>query len=397
MTNPDDTNTLRLAVQPMDSGYPAIVDTAFTSAVAKTKLGGPGTQEYFNSLNQTADFWMLFAEEKITLAPAVDPLGRQVMITSNGNVELRVQAVPQKNVAKPDQVGVLTVTTREKSGTGISHFMTASIVVENNPSTLVIDDAAFNQLLPALYVSATTALTALAVAFAVNSRVESPDVDAESLTSTALFAASAKVIGLAAALIEYGLEFTAVTWGQMIGEGLGVGALMAIPAIIEFLGHTMTHSVVIENLSPSAVSWTLTTIYGESTITQPALPIPGQRTLPDPLHASTDLHLSSQLHLLHMNWTRETYIAYVLTLTPEQSGKTVQILVNIPIVGDNVIWTGTTSATPNRVWMDHHNGPQVLTTSTVVDGLTVTISLNKLSGTVDDAYFYCSSIVIAPN
>ena len=396
MTNPDDKNTLRLAVQPMDPGYPAIVDTAFTSAVTKTKVGGPGTQGYFDSLNQTADFWMLFATEKITLAPAVDAQGRQVMITSSGNVGLRVQAVPQKNSAKPNQVGVLTVTTRETSGTGVSHRMTAGIVVENNPSTLVIDDKVFNQLLPALYVSTNTALKALAVAFAVDSRVESPDVDAESLASTALFAASGKAIGLVAALVEFGLEFTAVTWGQMIGEGLGVGALMAIPAIIEFLGHTMTHSVVIDNLSPSAVTWTLATVYGESTVTQPVVPIPGQRTLADPLHPSTELKLSSQLHLLHMNWTRETYIGYVLSLTPD-GGKTVQVMVNIPIVGDNVIWVGPSTASPNRVWMDHHNGPQLLSTSTTIDGLTVTVSLNKLSGTVDDAYFYCSSIVIAPN
>ena len=396
MSNPDDSNTLRLAVQPMDRGYPAIVDRAFTDAVSKTKAGGSGTQDYFDSLNQTADFWTLFAAGSITLAPADDPHGRKVVVTSDGNVDLRVQAVPERDAAKPGQVGVLTVTTRERSGTGVSHFMTAGIIVENNPSSLEIDEKVFNDLLPALYESTGTALKALAVAFAADSQVESPDVDAESLASKALFAASGKAIGLAAALAEYGLEFTAVTWGEMIGEGLGIGALMAIPAIVQFLGHTMTHSVVIDNVSPSALTWELTTIHGEDTLRQPVAPVPGQRKITDLLDRSAELTLSSQLHLLHLNWSRETGIGYVLTLSPGQGGTKVYVLTHIPIVGDNVIWVGTSDGTPQSVWDAHYLDARVLSTSTTVGDTTITVSLNRLRGTIDDAYFYCSSIVVAP-
>lgn len=395
MTQPTPSNTLALSIEPMDPGYPAVVDSAFTRAVNSTEAGGAGTQSYFDSLNQTADFWNLLAAGTINLIPGQDARGRPVMIASDGNVDLRVQAVP--TTGDPDRIGVLTITTREVSGTGVSHLMTAGIVIKSNPSTLVIDAAAFNELLPALYESAETALTALAVNFAQDSQVESPDVDAESLASKALFSASQKAIGLAATLVEYGLEFTAVTWGQIVGEALGVGALMAIPAIIEFLGHTMRHSVVIENLTSTAVAWQVSTIHGDSTLNQPAVPVPGQRTMQDPLQPSESLDLSSQLHLLHINRTRESGIGYVLSLTPQDGSPTAQVLVNIPWAGDNVIWAGQSDDPPSATWDEHASGPDTPLTATAACGqYAVTVTLNQLGGEHDGAYFYCSSVLLAP-
>jgi hypothetical protein len=317
-------------------------------------------------------------------------------MASDGNVDLRVQAVP---VAQPDsdQIGILTITTREVSGTGVSHVMTAGIVVTNNPSTVKIDDKIFYELVPALYESAGNALVALAVNFAQNSQVESPDVDAESLASKALFSASQKAIGLAATLVEYGLEFTAVTWGQIVGEALGIGALMAIPAIVEFLGHTMRHSAVIENLTTTAISWQLDTIHGENTVSQPTAPIPGQASSPDPLQPASTLTLSSQLDLLHINTTRESSIGYVLSLTPQDGSPTAQVVVNVPWAGDNVIWVGQSDDPASTTWDQHSSGPKTpLTMTATVGGYAATVTLNQLSGEHDGAYFYCSSILIAP-
>ena len=82
------------------------------------------------------------------------------------------------------------MTTLEASGTGISRLLTVGVVVENNPTSVVIDGV-FADLLPALY-RAPLALTALAVAFAQASQVESPEVDAESITSKVLFSVSQK-------------------------------------------------------------------------------------------------------------------------------------------------------------------------------------------------------------
>ncbi|QGN31677.1 hypothetical protein [Microlunatus sp. Gsoil 973] len=354
------------------------------------------TQAYFDSMNQTADFWTLLAAGTITLAPGEDPQGRPVIMASDGNIDLRVQAVPTTQQGS-DRIGVLTVTTREVSGTGVSHLMTAGIVVKNNPSTLEIDDTVFNELLPALYESAGNALVALAVNFAQDSQVESPDVDAESLASKALFSASQKAIGLAATLVEYGLEFTAVTWGQIVGEALGVGALMAIPAIVEFLGHTMRHSVVVENLTSTSVAWQLSTIHGENTVNQPATPIPGQHSTPDPLQPTTTLTLSSQLHLLHVNTTRESSIGYVLGLTPQDGSPTAQVLVNVPWAGDNVIWVGQSDDPASTIWDNHYFGPDTpLTTTATVGNYSATVTLNQLRGEHDGAYFYCSSILISP-
>ena len=147
-----------------------------------SEAGGAGTQAYFDSINQTSDFWADLASGAITLAPGVDPRGRPILMASDGNVQLRVQAVWAPEEASR-RVGVLTLTTREVSGTGISRRRTGGVVVDDNPSLVAIDEKIFGDLLPALYESTGLALTALAVAFADASRVESPDVDAESITS----------------------------------------------------------------------------------------------------------------------------------------------------------------------------------------------------------------------
>lgn len=396
MTQPNSSNTLALGIEPMVRGYPVIVDDAFNATVEASAAGGEGTQNYFDSLNRTSDFWNLIATGTITFAPGVDPDGRAVVMASDGNVDLRVQAVPVAAMPPSHQIGVITVTTREV-GTQVSRMMTGAIVVKNNPSALVIDEPVFNELLPTIYESTVAVLTELAGQFAQASQVESPHVEAETLTSKALFSASQKAIGATATLIEYGLGFTAVTWVGTLGEALGLGVLMAIPEIVEYLGHTMQHSVVIDNLASADVAWELTTVHGDSTVDQPADPIPGQRSMPDPLQVTETLRLSSQLHLLHINATRESTIGYVLRLVPQDGSPTGQVLVSIPLAKDNVIWVGETEDPAMTVWDQHFSGSDhPLTTTAAVGNYDITVTLNQLDGTHDDAHFYCSSVVISP-
>lgn len=396
MNDPTPDTTLALSLQPIEpGGFPAVDDAAFSAAVTASEAGGAGTQAYFDSINQTSDFWADLAAGTVTLAPGVDPRDRPVLMASDGNVDLRVQAVWAPDPAG-QRLGVLTITTREVSGTGISRLLSVGVVVDHNPSSLVIDEGVFGDLLPALYESTGDALVGLAVAFAAASRVESPDVDAETITSMVLFNVSQKAISLGSVLVEWGLDFTAVTWGQVVGEALGVGALMAIPTIIEFLGHTMRHSLVLENLTDGPLGWSVDVIHGEPAVTLPTTSVPPRRHGPDPLDPSRTLDLSSELHLLFVNSTRISSVGYVLTLTPS-GGPQIQTLVSIPVAGDNVIWVGATTDSADQVWAKH-----AVTTGTRLSvqadagPYRVTLSLNKASGTTDAAYFYCSSLVLAP-
>ena len=70
-----------------------------------------------------------------------------------------------------------------------------------------------------------------------------------------------------------------MTWGQMIAESLGVSALIAVPMIVEFLGHRMQHSLQIENLLDVPVAWQLSTIHGQAALTLPDASIPARTTM----------------------------------------------------------------------------------------------------------------------
>lgn len=395
MPEPTPDTTLALSLQPIEAGFPAEDDAAFAAAIAASEGGGAGTQAYFDSLNQTADFWAELAAGTITLAPGLDPRDRPVLMASSGNVQLRVQAVWSPD-APSGRVGVLTLTTREESGTGISRRLTVGVVVDHNPSSMVIDETVFGDLLPALYESAGDAVVGLAAAFAAASRVETPDVDAETITSMVLFNVSQKAISLGSVFVEWGLEFTAVTWGQIVGEALGVGALMAIPTIIEFLGHTMRHSLVLENLTDVPLAWAVDVVHGEAAVAVPPTAVPARSQAPDALDPSRTLDLSSELHLLFINATRISPVGYVLTLTPAD-GPQIQALVSIPVAGDNVIWAGATTDSAEDVWAQQSLSSDArLSVQADAGPYRVVLSLNKISGTTDAAYFYCSSLVLTP-
>ena len=191
------------------------------------------------------------------------------------------------------------------------------------------------------------------------------------------------------------MDFTAVSWGQVSAECLGIGALMAIPAIVEFLGQTMRHSLVVENLTAGSLAWSVDIIHGDAAVTLPTSAVPARRNGPDPLDPRRTWTCSSELHLLFVNSRRISSVGYVLTLTPAE-GPQIQTLVYIPVPGDNVIWVGATTDSASQVWAAHSADSDTgLSVQADAGPYRVVLSLNKLSGTTDAAYFYCSSLVLS--
>lgn len=394
MTEPNSSNTLTLGLVPLDAAqYPAVLDQALMTALTASEGGGSGTQGYFDAQNQTSDFWLMLAGGQSTFSPGLDPEGRPVIMASSGNVEMRVQAVPTSG--DDNVVGVLTISTFEVSS-GVQRRMTTGVVVQDNPSTMKVDAEIFMQLLPVLYESTEQMLIKLAGDFAAASQVEAPVVDAETLTQQALFWVSKKVLGLSGSFAKWALEYSVVTWGEIALETTGVGVLIAIPVIVEFLGHSMRHSVLVQNLTDGPVSWSQWLNAGDDAVHQPGNPIAAVTRGPDPLAPESTLTLASGLNLQYLNSSEWGSIGYVLSLTlPDQAEA--RVLFSIPWAGDNVTWVGASADDPAKVWAEHVNvTPPVLAMSAEVGQYRVLVSMNALAGKTYGAYFYCSTIVIQP-
>jgi hypothetical protein len=252
--------------------------------------------------------------------------------------------------------------------------------------------------LPALYESTETMLVALASSLAEACRVESPAVDTETLTAKALFSASQKAISTGVSLVEYGIGWAAVAWGAITAEALGLGALMAIPAIVEFLGHQMMHSMQVQNLTGSPFAWQVTIIHGATTINLPAAEIPAMAAGANPLDPASQVVLASEVHQLYSNYSQWSSIGYVLELMPRDGSPESQVVVSIPWAGDNVIWAGESSSPAHETWDSHKSNPSppLSLAADIGDRYAVAVSLNRLGGKEGGSYFYCSSIVIQP-
>jgi hypothetical protein len=404
MSKPDDGVTLKLGVESLTTGYRELVDSGFQTAIDSTKAGGDAVEAYFAAENSTADFWGLVAAKNIGFAPGTDKEGRPVVMASSGNVELRVQALPKTSASSAGShaagaatgVGTLTIETRNTT-TSVTRVMSGVVVVVENPSSVSIDADVFNQLVPALYEGVEQLLQALAATIAQASQVENPDVDADSLTASVITFASESAIKLSAGLVKAGLHFVAVSWAGWAAELAGISALVAIPLIIEFLGHQMYHSLIVQNLTDTDLSWSATSIHGDSTVQPAGTTIGAMSTQPDPLGSGSMVTYSSSLNLQYVNDTRWSSIGYVVGLQPSGGGAGAQLLVSIPWAGTNTIWTGSASGSGEAAWEAHASqGDGALTSVATLDDFSVTLSLNKSKGETDGTYFYCSTAVVEP-
>ena len=383
-----DGGSITFSTDPDTGGYPAVVDDAFTRAVQGSKEGGDATAQFFDELNQTSDFWGDLADGKITFAPGVDPQGNPVYMASNGNVEMRLAASYVDGGGQPgDVVGRATIATRAKT-TGISNWTALAVRVATMPVYLQLTHDLFDKLLYPIYKNTSTVVTKLAARIQEQTRVETPEIDALESADTVTSEASEVVDDVAAEVGAEGVDYMSIEWGAVALDVAGLAPLMALPMIFEELGHTMSHSLVVQNLTGRSFTWDIDVPHGRTSLR------PGQRSLPG-LADDDGVTLSSSVTLQHVNTTDYSSIGFALGLHPDDGGPVATLVVDVPWAGDNTIWVGSSDGL-SQAWERHSGSPDGLSTTAVFGDYQVTLSLNTLSGTSDDAYFYCSTAVLEP-
>lgn len=388
MATPNGSNSITFSTDPTTGGFPAVVDAAFTAAVAQSKQGGDATATYFDQLNQTSDFWGDLATGKITFAPGVDPQGNPVYMASNGNVEIRLAASFVDGGGQPgDQAGQASVTTRATTS-GVSNWTALAVRIATMPPYLKLTHDLFDNLLVPVYRNTSRMLTNLAGTIQRATQVENPAIDALEAATGVVDEASAIVDDVAAEVGAEGLEYMTIEWGAVALDMAGMAPLMALPMIFEALGHEMSHSLIVQNLTGRDFTWSLDVPHGRTSLQ------PGQDALPG-VRTDGSVQLSSSVSLQHVNSTDYSSIGVALRLSPVDGGSAATLVVDIPWAGQNTIWVGS-APDLDTAWQQHSGHPGGLSVNASFGDYQVTLSLNKSSGKTDDAYWYCSTAVIEP-
>jgi hypothetical protein len=378
---------LTFTVQPLSNGYPALVDSNFTAAIASSEAGGDSTQSFFDALNRTSDFWTLVANKTITFAPGVDPHGRPVIMAGSGNVELRAEVVPAATDSSVD--AVLTITTRNTT-TMVAQMVSFGLVAS---STIQPEDV--ETLAPAIYESVQALLTGLAGQLAGESQVESPEIDASRVVGAVVADVSSMAIRAAGNTLLH-IDWMAVQWSAEIVSSLSfLSVLVAIPLIIEFTGHTMAHSLIVQNLTDADFTCTPTLEAGQYSVKPSSSTVPAKSTQADPLDSSQSDTFSYAV-AMQTGSTEFGSIGFVVDLA-SAGGDKAQLLVSIPWSGGNTIWAGSSAGSADDAWAAHSlPASRSMTTSATFGSYKVTLSINALSGETYGSYFYCSTAVIEP-
>jgi hypothetical protein len=387
----DPTGQITFTTEPDTEGFPAVVNDAFRNAVGKSMKGGDSTQEYFDALNQTSDFWGDLANGSITFAEGVDPSGRPVYMASNGNVEMRLKAEYVENGGGPGTVVARSTVETANTTTAVSMATAMAVRVATMPVYLKITADLIDKLLVPIYKNSSRVLTNLADRIAQATRTETPAIDADALAEELTQAESQVVDNVAEEVGEEGVAYMAIEWGQVALDFAGLAPLMALPMIFEQLGHAMTHALIVQNVTDTDFTWTQTIVHGTSAMQ------PGASQLPALKHekGATDVTLSSSASFQVINTTDYGSVGYVLQLTPAGGGPAATLVISIPWAGQNTIWAGA-AGDPETAYEQHSQPDGNLTVKAPFGSYTVTLSLNKLTGKTYDNYYYCSTAVIEP-
>lgn len=392
----DDPTTVTFSLEPRADGYPALVDDALRVALAGAAAGGDKTQAYFDALNATSDFWGLVAAKTITFAPGVSPSGAPVLMASSGNVELRVAGAytgPPDGVG-PDGnpvVGTLTITTHNTT-TSASKALAVGVRLASMPVYLKLSGDLFAKLLIPTYQNAKTLLGALADKISKASRVEAPEIDPLAEADDVLVEQE----GVLEEVGEEGIDLLAIEWGSVALDVAGMAPLMAIPMIVEFLGHDMQHSLIVQNMTAQTFTLDLDLLHGKQACSPASTTLPALSTQTDPLNPKATVTYSYDAYYQLINSTNLGSIGHVLTLTPGDSSPKARLVTSIPWAGDNAIWLGQSDLSGSALY-DQHSAPNgQLVQSAVFGSYRVTQSLNRLSGKTDGDYFYCSMVLVEP-
>jgi hypothetical protein len=392
----DDAPTVTFSLEPQADGYPALVDAALRTALAGAAAGGDRTQAYFDALNATSDFWGLVADKSITFSPGVSPSGQPVLMASSGNVELRLAGAytgPPEGVdpsGKP-VVGIFTITTRNTT-TSASKALAVAVRLASMPVYLKFSGDLFAKLLVPTYQNAKTLLGALADKISKASRVEAPEVDPLAETEDVLSAEE----DLLEEVGEDGIDFLAVEWGSVALDVAGMAPLMAIPMIVEFLGHDMQHSLIVQNMTSLTFSLELDLIHGKLACAPASTTLPALSTQTDPLNPGAQVTYSYDAYYQLINSNDLGSIGHVLTLTPGDSGTKARLVTAIPWEGSNAIWLGQSDLSGEALYAQYSVPNNALVQTGQFGSYRVTQSLNRLRGKIDGDYFYCSMVLIEP-
>ena len=419
-----DPKTVKVHLKPLVAGYPNIIDNAgnFMKSLNQAKAGGTSTQDYFNSRNQTSGFWNWMADHNTSgndpFAPAVDPQGNKIVMASNGNVDMRMGSFYREpengegHVADendPPIFGIATIQTGNTTSL-TSRDVSFALGLIGIPGGIVLTKALFGDLLTPVYKNMKTFVTKMASKFRDSSNVEDPDIDPETESEEPLDDASGQIENVGGELGEEGAEYLAIDWSSVGLEAAGLGAIVAIPMIVDFLGHKMVNSVEVHNLTNSDLTWYIDKqVHGKSSVAPK--PESGGNIIPkmdynvDQWGDKTTVKVAYAADFQFINSSDLGSIGYVLSFTPSGQTTPIKAVVSVPWAGHNAIWAGESSESADDIynkyaWVDTSQPAPAnwdkTTWSSVVGDYKVTISITKLSGETEGQYFYGNVIVIEP-
>ncbi|RCK47051.1 hypothetical protein TH25_16175 [Thalassospira profundimaris] len=412
----NDTNTAKLTTKPITrGGFPNVVNENFSKVINEAKAGGDALQNFYDSMNQTSDFWGWLAtnaqSQDNPFAPGKDKDGNPIMMGSNGNVDMRYGAFYRGNTMaasadaagdsdNPPVVGVATIQTGNTTN-ALSKTMSFAVSVAGLPAGIVLSQKLFADLLKPLYGNMKTWLTKNAETIQEESSVEDPAVDPEEAADDALSDASEAAEEVGGELAEEGVEYATIDWASAGLEVAGMGAIAALPLIVSALGHKMINSVLIINETEYDFAWDIAYQDAGKTSVSPKTDngkiIPQLSYYTDMWGDETSVKCAYEASFQFINSSDLGSIGNLITLTPKSGSSTpANLVISIPWDGENTVWVGESSGSAKDTYDANSQSNGKLSVTHDFDCYSVTAAISKLDGETKGQYFYGVLVHITP-
>lgn len=400
-----DSSTISFQMTQYTQGYPAAADENFTTAIQKGKQGGPATQAYFDALNQTSDFWNWMANMNNSgenaWVPGTNPQGMPIFMSSNGNIQMETVAFYQPVNGSsevttapgdsPPIVGIATIRTGNTTNQ-TSQTVSFTIGLVGVPVGILLSQKLFAALLSPIYTNLKTLIGKYTSTLQEASQVESPSVDPEEEAEPVLEEQST-VADAGEEAAELGVEYIAIDWTTTGLAVAGLGVLAAIPIVIEFLAHQMTHFIQINNMTDADFNWEVAyQDSGKFSVQPSSNTIPAMSYYTDMWGDKSTVKCAYQANLTAINSSDLGSLGYVLTLTG--GDQTASLVVSVPWAGTNTIWLGPPASSGQATYEQHFPVNNQTTMAATFGDYTITITINQLSGKVNGQYAYSSLVTI---
>jgi hypothetical protein len=262
------------------------------------------------------------------------------------------------------------------------------------PVYLKITADLFTKFLIPIYNNTGRALTKLANVLEQATQVEDPAIDTLK-ASNKLLEEESEVIDNVETVGAEGIEWMSIEWSSVALDFAGLAPLMALPMIAEFLGHKMAHSLIVQNLTNTDFTWSLTNINGSTAMKPGDTKISQLKVETGESTDGKDVTLSYQAAFQFINSNDYGSIGYVMQLNPADGGQVANLVIDVPWGGKNIIWLGTSADSPQTIYDAHtQTADGQLSKTGTFGNYKVTLSLNKITGKTYDSYYYCSTAII---